>query len=276
MLFYLPFVKYQGAGNHFILLSANDLIVRDLLEVKSGLSHAIARLCDPHYGIGADGLIVVAPDDDSRYMFAMIYYNADGGRAAMCGNGARCAYHFAYSRGYASAEGFFRTDAGPVYGRLIDDGEVAIDLPDVHGVQIDPSTGGYILNTGVPHLVIEVSPQELAADDLMKQAQGHRSRVNPETGGVNVDFFARTSEGFRMRTYERGVEGETLACGTGATAVAIVLSIKGVVQESYHLATRGGVLTVQFARGFERDTWQDIRLKGSAEETFRGIVRLAF
>lgn len=271
MLYHLPFAKYQGAGNDFIILRWGDIlpiVSQDSLALSSGV---ITSLCDRHFGVGADGLMVITPSTGFDYQFTMDFFNSDGQRASMCGNGARCAYLFAYAEGYVGREAFFRTDIGVISGRFPDGGEISIGLSDVASMQEEPLSGGILVNTGVPHLVLEVLPAELDCDWLIPKAREYRSQVQPETGGVNVNFFAITPGGVRMRTFERGVEGETLACGTGAVAVALTVAYRAKLPSPIQLHAPGGSLSVQFAMGEQAGSWRSIRLEGGAKEVFRGI-----
>ncbi|MBU0743379.1 diaminopimelate epimerase [bacterium] len=267
----LPFVKMHGAGNDFLMVARDDLD-RCALAVDAPL---VARLCDRRRGVGADGLIVIGPHGTAD--FAMSYYNRDGGEAEMCGNGARCAFAFARELGLVGeGGGVCATASGPVGGGFPGDA-VAVALPPPRDLVLDASVAAahpfdrlHSVNTGVPHLVIPV-------DDLEAVAVSHWGRILREDpafapAGTNVDWVAREAHGeaWLVRTYERGVEAETLACGTGASAVALVLATLGLAASPVDLLTRGGdrlTIEIQRVRGETR-----LRLIGPAVAVFSGEV----
>lgn len=203
------FWKYEGAGNDFVLLRDADVTADD-----------VRALCDRHRGIGADGLMVLS--DAPGYDFRMTYYNSDGGRAAMCGNGARCIALFAHHLGIGGRTLRFIGSDGEHTARIISEKVVEVGMCDVEGVE--RSGEGWVLDTGVPHYVEFV--EDIDAVDVAARGREIRfdARFAPE--GVNVNFAAIDDGVLRVRTYERGVEGETLACGTGATAVAIAAYLR--------------------------------------------------
>ncbi len=264
----LPFTKMHGAGNDFVLVDGRRLPRGWLTPPR------IAALCDRRRGIGADGLIVVGPGDGAD--FTMAYHNADGGEAEMCGNGARCAVAFARRLGLAGEACTFLTASGPVAGRL-EAGEIAITLPPPRDVRLGLDLGGaspfpehHFANTGVPHLVVPVP--DVAAVDVPRWGPVLRRcpALGPE--GANVDWVeAGAADGaLRLRTFERGVEAETLACGTGAAATALVMCRLGRARSPVALLTRGGDrLTVTVEAGAAGET---LRLRGPAVVVFEGEV----
>jgi diaminopimelate epimerase len=264
----LPFVKMQGAGNDFIMLAARDLPGSDLSAAR------IVALCDRRRGIGADGLIVVGPTAGAD--FRMTYYNADGGEADMCGNGARCAVAFARHLGLASGNSCgFVTAAGKVAARWEGE-EVAVVLPPWRNLRLaiplrdSPFPAHHLVNTGVPHLVVPVP--DPAAVDVARWGPLLRGRPELGPGGANVDWVSgATVDGtYSLRTFERGVEAETLACGTGASAAAIVLCALGLATSPVTLATRGGdrlIIDVDTSEGKRR-----LELRGPATVSFTGEV----
>lgn len=267
----LPFTKMHGAGNDFVMVDG-----RELADPGRGLDASdVARLCHRQLGVGADGLIVVAPD--AVHDFAMTYYNSDGGEAEMCGNGARCAYAFAQGLGLVGDRGVFRTAAGPITGRREGRG-VSVGLTPPRDIRLDVSVGGetpferlHHADTGVPHLVIP-TPQ-LETVDVARW--GRRLRMDPAfaPAGVNVNWVQPRADGvWLIRTYERGVEAETLACGTGASAAALILVLLGEASSPVVLLTRGGdrlTIAVSDAAGEPR-----LELTGPAVTAYRGEVDL--
>ena len=266
----LPFVKMHGAGNDFVMVDGRRL-------PPGGLDTArIAALCDRRRGIGADGLIVVAPDP--AHDFAMTYYNSDGGEAEMCGNGARCAVAFARALGLAAGDDCrFRTRSGPVTGTFHGD-EISVQLTPPRDLRLgldlgpgSPFPAHHAVNTGVPHLVIPV--EDVEAVELSRWGPWLRHHAAFAPAGTNVNWVsAGRGPGavHRLRTYERGVEAETFACGTGASATALVLCRLGLAASPVALHTRGGdclTVTVEEADGTTR-----LHLRGPAVVAFSGEV----
>ncbi len=256
--------------------SGNDFVVFDVREVPPGKltdPDVIQGLCARRTGIGADGVVLLHEFGDGD--FRMEYHNADGSRASLCGNAALCSARLAVDLGFADAEKFrFGTDAGVLTGR-IRDGMPEIDLSPVEEVKTDVgvelSAGetriGFAL-AGVPHAVVLCGD----ADAVPLEARGRALRRDPAfRDGANVDFVSRAGSEWRMRTYERGVEGETLACGTGAVATATVLAAWGhaPVGCTRILTSSGLPLDVRLTR--EGSRWRP-SLSGSAVVSFRGVV----
>ncbi len=268
----LAFVKMHGAGNDFVMIDGRNLPAVGLDAAR------IAGLCDRRRGVGGDGLIIVAPDRDQD--FAMTYYNADGGEADMCGNGARCAVAFARAIGLVRGETcVFRTRSGPVTGRR-EAGEISVQLtpPRDLRLQLDlgaelPFPAAHFVNTGVPHLVIPVDD----VDAVDPGRWGPVLRRHPAGGpaGANVNWVSpggAVDAPHRLRTFERGVEGETLACGTGASAVAFVLCRLGLAVSPVALLTHGGdTLTITLE---EDAAGPRLHLRGPAAVAFTGEVDL--
>jgi diaminopimelate epimerase len=261
----LAFTKMHGAGNDFVMIDAR--------AVPPGLAidrARIAALCDRRRGVGADGLILVAEEGPGA--IRMTYYNADGGEAEMCGNGARCTVAFASAQGLIDAACRLETFAGPLEGRVHGPQDIEVSLPAYRDLVLDldlPQAGApaHACNTGVPHLVIPVD--ELETVDVA--GQGRRLRNDPafQPAGTNVNWVAPGPGGtWLLRTYERGVEAETLACGTGASAAAVVLSRLGRAASPVAVRTRGGdllTITVDHER-------RGLRLRGPAVVAFEGEV----
>jgi diaminopimelate epimerase len=244
----------------------------------------IRSLCDRKRGIGADGVILI--DDDSALDFRMRYYNSDGGEVEMCGNGARCAALFAVRLALgATREGKtrlrFATQPGPMRAE-VEGYRVAVAMTDATSFakSISLSVAGgmemvHVINTGVPHAVVLEDGVSGMADEVL-EARGRAIRQHPRFApeGVNANFVSMTADGtVTLRTFERGVEAETLACGTGAVAAAVVLCRLGHVTSPVGLMTRGGErLNVSFQ--IEPTGASDVVLEGPAEFNFEGRIDL--
>lgn len=258
------FAKYEGAGNDFILVDNRERGFTPTPEL-------IARLCDRHFGIGADGLMTLAHNPASDC--SMRYYNADGSEGEMCGNGARCFALFAEHLGIGRQTKQFDAADGPHAARICRTngwaGEVELGMIDVR--EISAGDGWWFLNTGVPHYVEFV--EGLEAIDVCNRGRAIRRDTARFPQGTNVNFVEVTGNGaIRMRTYERGVENETLACGTGATAAAIMTSFALQPETAqYEIQVPGGVLAVRFSHEPGTQTYTDIRLTGPARRVFEGV-----
>jgi diaminopimelate epimerase len=267
----LPFTKMHGAGNDFVMLDGRDLTRLELQLERS----QVALLCHRQKGIGADGLIIIGPDSDTD--FRMIYFNSDGGEAEMCGNGARCAFAHAQSLGLVGDEGVFVTASGVLNGQT-SDSTVTVSLTAPRDIAHDvqpklqhPFGPLHHANTGVPHLVAIVD--QLESVDIVKWGSALRHDQEFAPVGVNVNWVQRRDDGvWLIRTYERGVEAETLACGTGASACALILVQLGLADSPVPLLTRGGdQLTIRVA---ETDGSPSLELTGPAVTAFRGEVTI--
>lgn len=268
----IAFVKMHGAGNDFVFIDQRDLPDQALLN-----SEQIATICDRRLGIGGDGLIIIGPGRSGESDFRMNYYNADGGEAEMCGNGARCSVAFAHAKNLISETCTFETKAGLLTGEVHGSDDITVSLTGWQGLDLavdlpdSPWSQHCFCDTGVPHLIIPID--DLEAIDLPRWGQmlRHHDRFAP--AGVNVNWVVLDQESGEvlLRTYERGVEGETLACGTGASAAAVVLCQLKAVQSPVKVRTRGGdllIITVDFAT-------QGLWLRGPAVTSFCGTVRLS-
>jgi diaminopimelate epimerase len=260
------FYKMSGSGNDFVVVEAMASPAEELVRPDM-----VQAICARATGIGADGLVLLEPSSSADYR--MTYLNSDGSRADLCGNASLCSARLASELGLLSGPDFrIETDAGILSARLLEDGP-EIDLQPVTDVRprlpfrLDSGERsiGFAL-AGVPHLVMRV--ENVAAVDLVKR--GRPLRYDPSLEhGANVNFVSRDAAGvWRVRTYERGVEGETLACGTGAVATAILLAEAGEIKESVSLVTRSGrALRVRLSRSGAG--WQP-SLAGEARIVFRG------
>lgn len=260
----IRFSKYEGAGNDFVIVDTRDNDFRpDAVQ--------LARLCDRHFGIGADGLMLLAADDACDC--SMRYYNADGSEGEMCGNGARCFALFATHCGVEGPTVTFRARDGVHTAHVAptsdDRGEVVLGMSDVE--RIDANGEGWFLNTGVPHYVEFVD--DLATVDVAGRGRALRHDTARFPEGANVDFVEIAGPGtLRMRTYERGVEAETLACGTGAVAAALVAChIRKDEFTKVRVHVPGGELSVAFESVPESGRYVKIRLTGPARRVFDGV-----
>lgn len=251
------FFKYQGTGNDFIMIDN-----REKLFPKADLE-LISRLCDRKFGIGADGVILI--EEDAEVDFEMIYYNPDGSQS-LCGNGSRCAVMFANQLGLIEQKTLFRAIDG-LHEAFISNERVHLLMHDVEGFEkIDDA---FLIDTGSPHYVKYVS--DLATKDMVSEGRKVRYSERFSADGVNVNLIEPVEDGLSIRTYERGVEGETLSCGTGCTAAALAYGLEKDI-ESVTLHAMGGDLEVSFKKvngGFE-----DIYLIGPAQHVFEGEIEV--
>lgn len=254
----LSFFKYQGTGNDFILIDNRHEIF------PKNNTKLVAFLCDRKFGIGADGLILL--ENDTMSDFKMVYYNADGNQSTMCGNGGRCIVAFAQRLGIIGDSTQFNAVDG-LHRAHIDNGLVTLYMNDVDEIRSKPKY--HYLNTGSPHHV--QMAQEL--DDMNIQTEGAKLRYGLYgQGGSNINFVKEVAnDTFRVRTYERGVEDETLSCGTGVTAVAIAMHHDGKTKaKKINIETKGGPLTVSFQKMDEKYT--NVALTGPATFVFKGEI----
>ncbi len=267
------FHKMTGSGNDFVLLDGRETGVDDWPTER------IRELCARRSGVGADGLVILAPQGNEEVTLA--FFNSDGSRAAMCGNAALCSTRLAAMLGLAPAAGMtLLTDAGDFRARCVGPGWMAeLNLPPfaaprtVPGLEPGVEEGVMAHGTvGVPHLVVLVP--DIEAADLMARGRELRWHTAIAPEGANVNFVARPSEPgapWPIRTYERGVEGETLACGTGTVAVGAALADAGIHDLPHRFLSRGGqILSVSGQRSSEG--WQDVWLCGEGRLVFQGTL----
>ena len=253
------FFKYQATGNDFILIDNRS---GDLSFSKE----QIGKLCDRRFGVGADGLILI--ENDPAANFGVNYYNRDGSQS-LCGNGSRAAVHFASYLGITNGKASFGAYDGLHDAELLHSGLVRLKMNDV--LKVDRVDEDYLIDTGSPHYIRFVT----GIQDFPVVEQGRAIRYSErfQAQGVNVNF-AELLEGntIFVRTYERGVEDETLSCGTGVTASALATSLSGF-KSPVHVRTRGGDLQVEFKTG-QSGMFQDIFLTGPAKMVFEGDLEL--
>ncbi|MEW4924181.1 diaminopimelate epimerase [Algibacter sp. 2305UL17-15] len=253
------FYKYQGTGNDFVMIDNRQL------KFDKNNTKLVASLCDRRFGIGGDGLILLENHD--KYDFKMVYYNADGNESTMCGNGGRCLVAFAKKLGVISDQAVFEAVDG-VHHAFINGDIVRLQMQDVATIRKE---GDYVfLDTGSPHHV----QFEDAISDFDIKSKGAKIRYGKpyHNAGTNVNFVKKLSDTeFRLRTYERGVEDETLSCGTGATAVAIAMHyIRETEKNLVELKVEGGKLEVSFE--VEDGAYKNVWLIGPAKFVFEGTI----
>ena len=260
----LHFHKYQGTGNDFVLVDdrAHEFDVADAALVN--------RLCHRRLGVGADGLILLRlhPDFD----FEMVYFNADGRLGSMCGNGGRCTVAFARQLGVIESTARFLAADGPHEATIDAVGTVRLRMQDV-AAQWAVAADSVFLHTGSPHVVQFVEAGALAGFNVFAEGRAVRNSDAFRAEGTNVNFVevpAAADAPWQVRTYERGVEDETLSCGTGVTAVALAASRRGAASP-VRLLTPGGELRVEFAAHAD-GSFTDVYLIGPTARVFEGQV----
>lgn len=265
----INFYKIQATGNDFVVVDYSS-VLQEIYNPEN-----IQKICDRHFGIGADGLIALEKSDD--YVFRFHYYNSDGSRAEMCGNGVRAAMCFAQNKSWISGKEPFQfiADDGVHQGQIFSEGFKANILVNDSAKEISLNNlslpgwikKGYVLNTGVPHLVL------LCDDNLEEKeiyATGKYLRFNDMfmPNGTNVNFVEIVGESkIYIRTYERGVENETLSCGTGMTAAAIVVKSFNNFSNDVEIKTNGGNLRITFDN-------ENIYIYGPSEIAFSGNIEI--
>jgi len=257
----IRFYKYQGTGNDFVMIDDRQ----ETFDIKA--HQLIKNLCDRKFGIGADGLILIR--NHSQADFEMVYYNADGYQTSLCGNGSRCAVHFAGFLRMVNDSCTFYTIEGILKAKLSGD-HVEINMPDVKG--INKVSEDFTLHTGSPHYIQFV--KNVSQFDVFSEGKRIRNSGPFQKEGINVNFVEMLGEGnIFVRTYERGVEDETYSCGTGVTAAAIAYgNLQGL--NNINIKTLGGELQVNFQSDSTNSGFCNIFLKGPAQMVFKGDVDL--
>lgn len=267
------FTKMSGAGNDFILIDADD-------DPEFSLTKkAVPKLCDRHNGIGADGVILISSSE--QYDFVMNYYNADGSTGSLCGNGARCAIKFALNtKRIKDKSARFLSNNSEYSGEILEDGMIRFNLnpPCDLRKNIQLKAAGkemkaHFINTGSPQVVIRVAD----IDKIPVETIGKEIRYLAEfaPGGTNVNFVKIENEEIHIRTYERGVESETLACGTGSVAAAIICHQTDGIKMPVTILTRSkDKLFVNF--DFRNDEFSNVSLTGPVSEVYKGQFQINF
>ncbi len=257
----IPFSKYQGTGNDFVIIDNRN----DAVELNKEQVHS---LCDRRFGIGADGLMLLQPS--MKYDFEMKYYNADGNEGSMCGNGGRCLVKFAYDNGIVKSQYKFMAVDGEHEAEFGDRNWVHLKMKDVADVQ--NKHGNFILDTGSPHFISPVG--DVMSTDVVEEGKEIRYSKEFKEQGINVNFVQQIEEDVIMvRTYERGVEDETFSCGTGVTASALVFAHNDIGFNRIEVKTKGGYLAVEFNK-VNDETFNNIWLCGPATFVFKGEVEV--
>ena len=266
----IPFYKMSGAGNDFIIVDNRNQIVGD-----ADLSGFIASVCRRKMSAGADGLILIEVSE--KFDFRWRFFNSDGSKAEMCGNGARCAARFAHVTGIAGTTLSFETEAGVVSAQ-INAGRVKVKMPDPSDRKLaytlklaNRSLEISSINTGVPHAVVMVD--QVADMDVVTLGREIRLHKTFAPAGTNANFVQRIEgNAIEIRTYERGVEDETLACGTGAIAGALIAASRFKMNSPIDVKTRSGeYLTIHFSA--KDDQFNDIYMEGNARIIYTGELQ---
>ncbi|MFK5972758.1 MAG: diaminopimelate epimerase [Flavobacteriaceae bacterium] len=252
------FYKYQGTGNDFVMIDNRNL------DFPKNDTKLVAFLCNRKFGIGADGLILL--EEDEQTDFKMVYYNADGRKGSMCGNGGRCLVAFAKQMGFIDDETIFNAVDG-LHRATIENDVISLQMQEVTKIKVKPNAT--FLDTGSPHHVQLVT--DLDGFNVFKEGKKLRYGLYGEQGS-NINFVEqRDSKTFFVRTYERGVEDETLSCGTGVTAVAIAMHDSGKTDsKNVHVNSLGGELQVRFEKNGEG--YKNIHLVGPAKMVYKGEI----
>jgi diaminopimelate epimerase len=258
----IEFYKYQGTGNDFVIVDNRSN------EYANLTSKQVKHICDRNFGVGADGLMLLGKKEG--YDFEMIYYNSDGNQSTMCGNGGRCLVQFAYHRGIKKSTYNFIAIDGDHKAEIDGDGTVSLQMQNVDLVNYHNSYA--IINTGSPHFV----KFDNKVKNIDVPTRGHEIRYSKEFAekGINVNFVESTGEdSIFVRTYERGVENETLSCGTGVTAAALLSAHNEKGFNTVRVKTLGGNLSVEFNK-IDDQHFDNIWLCGPAELVYTGVIEL--
>jgi len=256
-----PFIKYQGTGNDFILFESSKILEDFLTQAK------IKELCDRHLGIGSDGLILLCKN--AQYDFEMKFYNPDGKLTSLCGNGSRCAVHYAIERGIVKSKtvNFLASD-GAHSAELIGPNIIRIKMKNVE--KFNKGKRYFIFDTGSPHYIL-FTRSEINTYKLINTAKKIRFSEKFKAKGINVNIARIRKKGIEIRTYERGVEDETLSCGTGVVAVALASYLYSGSGDNVTVFTKGGELKVKFLFDEEKK-FHEIFLEGAVVKIFEGKV----
>ena len=258
----IDFYKYEGTGNDFVIIDNRELTFQKNNKIL------IQSICDRKKGVGADGLILLENHDDLD--FSMVYFNADGSESGFCGNGSRCITHLANNLNLIKGTSVFNAIDGVHESRIIN-GNISVKMNDVSKSNIysyKDSFNTTFINTGSPHLIRKY--KNIDTIDVVKEARELKLKYSEYTQGLNINFCEISDYGIKLRTYERGVEDETLSCGTGAVASAIFLKDLALVDNiNIDILMKGGSLTVDFI--IKETTYSEIWLSGSVNMVFKGV-----
>ncbi len=259
----MEFHKYHGAGNDFIMI--------DCRQINETVFHQrlVSFLCDRHFGIGADGLILLLDNKESD--FRMKYFNSDGLEGTMCGNGGRCITAFARNLGIINDKADFTGIDGSHFANILEPELVSLKMIDVDSIAVFED--GFLVETGSRHFV--TIRENISDLDVYNEGSEIRHQKRFGKAGTNVNFIQHTSlNSFKIRTFERGVENETLACGTGSVASAITSwFVQKPDKSSYSIEATGGILQVRFTPR-ENGTFTDVWLEGPVKVVFKGQITI--
>lgn len=251
----IEFYKYQGTGNDFVIIdNRRSFFKKDIETIKF--------LCDRKFGVGSDGLICIEKDGETD--FYMDFYNPDGSQS-FCGNGSRCAVAFAVHTGIVGSTCTFRAIDG-IHHAEFNNGMVSLGMGDVDAVE--KGDAYMFINTGSPHYIQEF--ENVDALDMIAFGKEIRYSDKYKAEGTNVNAVQKIQDGIKMRTYERGVENETLSCGTGVTAAALSAIAKGWYQDQLKVETLGGTLEVK--ADYDQGGFKNVVLSGPAKFVFKGEI----
>jgi diaminopimelate epimerase len=273
----IPFYKYQGTGNDFVMIDqrTTQYLTREDTQI-------INHLCDRRFGIGADGLILLqnaqngkntegppsSEKNEKPYDFEMVYFNADGSESTMCGNGGRCLVAFAQFLKIFDTECVFKAIDGAHDAKINANGWVELKMIDVKNIEV--GNDYFLMNTGSPHYV--VFAEDLTDINVYENGRAIRYSDRFAREGVNVNFVEIRKDGsIEVATYERGVEDETFSCGTGVTAAAISYFLKKEISNEIPIKTKGGDLAVRFRKNTE-GVFENVWLCGPASQVYKGEV----
>ena len=256
----IPFYKYQGTGNDFIIIDSSKY---DLQILKKH----IVKLCDRKFGVGSDGLIIIKTHKE--YDFEMQFFNPDGSKS-FCGNGSRCAALYCYHQGLVQSNCSFLTNDGDHTAKIFNNDSVMISI--IEPVSVNKlSNGDFTVNTGSPHYI--QFNESLKNLNFLNHCKSIRNNDAFIKEGINVNIVKKLTDGIEIRTYERGVENETLSCGSGVTAAALVFAYQNqMIKNSVNVNTKGGSLKVDFKR--ESDFFKEVYLTGPSKFVFSGEFHL--
>ena len=258
----LDFYKYEGTGNDFVIIDNRKLTFHKDDKIL------IQNICDRKKGVGADGLILLENHDELD--FSMIYFNADGSESGFCGNGSRCITHLANYLNIINKNALFNAVDGVHESKIIN-GKISVKMNDLLKSEIFKYNDKYnttFIDTGSPHLIR--LNQNIDKIDIVKEARQLKLIYSEYTNGLNINFCEISGSKFKLRTYERGVEDETLSCGTGAVASAIFLKDSGLVShDKIEILMKGGLLCIELNK--EKNLFSDIWLSGEVNMVFKGV-----
>jgi len=258
----IDFFKYEGTGNDFVIIDNRDL------EFQKNDKKLIQNICDRKKGVGADGLILLENHDS--FNFRMIYFNADGSESGFCGNGSRCITHLANRLNIIDENAIFHAIDGKHESRIVN-GNISVKMNDVLRSEIFKYNDKYnttFIDTGSPHLTILY--EDIHTIDIVKVARELKLKYSEYKDGLNINFCEISDFKIKLRTYERGVEDETLSCGTGAVASAVFLKDSGLVShDKIEILMKGGLLCVELNK--EKNLFSDIWLSGEVNMVFKGV-----